>query len=180
MDVEQGTGVPASAPCRAAAIAPSPDGPPLDTWAGWYEAEAHRLVRFATFVAGPDRALDVVQAAMVRALRSTSHVRDRRAYVNRIIVREAQRLGEREVRREALELRVVAVVDERDPADDVLQRPELHAAVRALSPQQRAVVFHTYWEDRTPAEVARQLGCSEGTVKRQLARARVKLREVMR
>ncbi len=152
----------------------------VDEWAGFYAAESVRLVRFATFVAGPDRALDVVQAAMLRALRAGTEVHNRRAFVNRIIVREAQRFGEREQRREALELRVVPVLDDVDPSEAALPRPELHAAVRALSPQQRAVIFHTYWEDLTPSEVARLLGCSEGAVKRQLARARAKLREVVR
>ncbi|MCC6435680.1 MAG: sigma-70 family RNA polymerase sigma factor [Acidimicrobiales bacterium] len=177
MDREAGTGL--SCVRALTATAPHSSSAAFDAWAQWYDAEAVRLVRFATFVAGPDRALDVVQTAMVRALRSSAVVADRRAFVNRIIVREAQRLGEREGRREALELRVVALDDERDPAEAVQHRPELRAAVRALSPQQRAVVFHTYWEDRTPAEVARLLGCSEGAVKRQLARARAKLREVM-
>lgn len=53
------------------------------------------------------------------------------------------------------------------------------AAVKKLSVQQRASVVLTYWEDLTPAEVGSRLGISEGTVKRHLARARVRLKELL-
>jgi len=45
--------------------------------------------------------------------------------------------------------------------------------------QQRAVIHLTYWEDLTPSVVATRLGVSEGTVRRQLARARDRLRKVL-
>ena len=53
------------------------------------------------------------------------------------------------------------------------------AAVDKLSVQQRASVVLTYWEDLTPNEVALRLGVSEGSVKRHLARARSKLKELL-
>jgi RNA polymerase sigma-70 factor (ECF subfamily) len=53
------------------------------------------------------------------------------------------------------------------------------AAVDKLSVQQRACVVLTYWEDLTPAEVASRLGISAGSVKRHLARARARLRELL-
>ena len=58
-------------------------------------------------------------------------------------------------------------------------RPEVLAAVRQLSPRQRAVVVLTYWEDLAPDEVASILGTSQGSVKQHLARARSKLRRVL-
>ncbi|MEZ5410241.1 MAG: sigma-70 family RNA polymerase sigma factor [Acidimicrobiales bacterium] len=58
--------------------------------------------------------------------------------------------------------------------------PEVAATVAALSPQQRAVIFLTYWEDLDVRAVADLLDVSEGTVRRHLARARSKLREVLR
>ena len=58
-------------------------------------------------------------------------------------------------------------------------RPEVLAAVRRLSLRQRAVVVLTYWEQMTASETARQLGISEGSVHRHLARARSKLRGVL-
>jgi RNA polymerase sigma-70 factor (ECF subfamily) len=53
------------------------------------------------------------------------------------------------------------------------------AAVNKLSVQQRASVVLTYWEDLTPAQIASRLGISEGSVKRHLARARARLRELL-
>jgi RNA polymerase sigma-70 factor (ECF subfamily) len=53
------------------------------------------------------------------------------------------------------------------------------AAVNKLSVQQRASVVLTYWEDLTPAEVGSRLGISEGSVKRHLARARARLKELL-
>jgi len=41
------------------------------------------------------------------------------------------------------------------------------------------VVFLTYWDDLDAATVANLLGVSEGTVRKQLGRARNKLREVL-
>ena len=49
----------------------------------------------------------------------------------------------------------------------------------SLSPQQRAVVYLSYWHDYSPIQVAEMIGVSEGTVRRQLARARARLREVL-
>ena len=40
--------------------------------------------------------------------------------------------------------------------------PEVVAALRRLSPQQRAVIHLTYWEDLTPTTVAARLGIREG------------------
>jgi RNA polymerase sigma factor (sigma-70 family) len=57
--------------------------------------------------------------------------------------------------------------------------PEIAAAVRGLSLRQRAVVVLTYWADLDPAAVAVRLGISEGSVRRHLARARARLREVL-
>ena len=52
-------------------------------------------------------------------------------------------------------------------------------ALANLSPQQRAVVYLTYWEDLTPAQIAELLEVSEGTVRKQLARAREQLRRIL-
>jgi RNA polymerase sigma-70 factor (ECF subfamily) len=57
--------------------------------------------------------------------------------------------------------------------------PEVSAAVAGLTSQQRAVVFLTYWDDLDPRSVAALLGVSEGTVRKQLSRARGRLREVL-
>ncbi len=65
-------------------------------------------------------------------------------------------------------------IDGHDPRSD-----RIIVALRSLSVQQRAVVHLTYWEDLTPAAVAERLGVSDGTVRRQLARGRDRLRKVL-
>jgi DNA-directed RNA polymerase specialized sigma24 family protein len=60
-----------------------------------------------------------------------------------------------------------------------LGRPEVRQAVARLSMRQRAVVVLTYWADLAPPAVAERLGISEGSVRRHLARARARLREVL-
>ena len=54
------------------------------------------------------------------------------------------------------------------------------AALAQLSPQQRAVVYFTYWDDLLPSQIAELLDVSEGTVRKQLARARDHLRRILR
>jgi RNA polymerase sigma factor (sigma-70 family) len=52
-------------------------------------------------------------------------------------------------------------------------------ALQQLSPQQRAVVYLTYWDDLTPTQIAELLDVGEGTVRKQLARAREHLRRIL-
>jgi DNA-binding CsgD family transcriptional regulator len=56
-------------------------------------------------------------------------------------------------------------------------RPALLAALRALAPQQRAVVVLRYFDDRSENEIAELLGVSAGTVKSTASRALVLLRQ---
>lgn len=77
--------------------------------------------------------------------------------------------------RRAREMRVAEPEESFDPEI----RPEVVEAMSALTTNQRAAVVLTYWEDLTPSGVAGRLGVSDGTVRRHLARARAKLREVL-
>lgn len=141
-----------------------------------YAAHATRLVALATALAGPSAAEDAVSAAVAKVLASPAwpHVRDRGAYLTRAVVNEVHDHHRRAMRRTARERRVApratTVDPERDPA------PEVIAALAALSVRQRAVVFLTYWADLTPAAIATELGLSEGSVRKHLARARATLR----
>ena len=40
-------------------------------------------------------------------------------------------------------------------------------------------MYLTYWDDLTPAQIAELLGVGEGTVRKQLARAREQLRRIL-
>lgn len=144
-----------------------------------YAAHARRLHLLAAALAGPSHADDVVSDAVIRAMASPAWpgVVDHGAYLTRAVVNEVRSAHRRDLRREVRERRTAspAVVD---AAPEPV--PEVLAALAGLPLQQRAVVFLTYWADLTPAAVADHLGVSEGTVRKQLARARERLRKELR
>lgn len=140
-----------------------------------YSKHADDLTRFAASLVGPADADDIVSAAVLGVLRSrTDRVEDMRAYLYRSVLNASKkhwRSLDRRSRREHFAL------DE--PIEPEPARPEVVAAMALLSPQQRAAIHLTYWEDLTPALVAARLDTGEGTVRRQLARARATLKEVL-
>ncbi len=142
-----------------------------------YAADARELVRFATGLVGPSDAQDVVSEAVVRLMRSAVWERadNRRALLYRAVLFEAgswRRSAARRRRRDALAVGPATV-----QGPELM--PEVWAAVAGLSRQQRAVVFLTYWDDLDTETVAGMLGVSAGTVRKQLGRARRRLREVL-
>ncbi len=142
-----------------------------------YRKHAAELTHFATALVGPASAQDVVADAVLRAMwsRAWPSVRNPRAYLYRAVLNEARMHHRSRTRRVARERRV-AVPDRHVDAE---ARPDVAAAVAALSVRQRATVFLTYWEGLTPGEVAARLGIGEGSVRRHLARARAHLREAL-
>ena len=99
-----------------------------------------------------------------------------RALLYRRVYLEAQSWTRSHHRRRDRERRAAST--ERMPDFPELQ-PEVAAAVQELSPQQRAVVFLTYWNDLTPTSIAALLDVSDGTVRKQLARARAHLKKAL-
>lgn len=143
-----------------------------------YEKHADALVRFAATLVGSADAEDVVSEAVVAVLRSaTDEVNDMGAYLYRAVVSASAKHWRSQNRRQARERR--AVMGAPVPADRSVDS-RIAAALDRLSAQQRAVVHLTYWEDLTPSMVAERLGVSDGSVRRQLARARKRLRECLR
>ncbi len=143
-----------------------------------YGKYAEELVRFATVLVGPDAAADVVSASVITTFGASAwaDVRNPRAYLYRAVLNESRMTARRDARRVRYEQRAAA----RDIADaPSTPRPEVFAAVEALSPRQRAVVYLTYWEDLDPGATAALLGISDGAVRRHLARARKTLRRVL-
>jgi RNA polymerase sigma factor (sigma-70 family) len=142
-----------------------------------YRRHSDELIRYATVLVGPDDASDVVIDAMVRVFASdVSAVSNLRAFLFRAVHHRAidhQRAGSRRRRREASFQAQQADVTVDPIAADA------RTALRVLSLQQRTVVFLTYWADQAPADIAEVLDVSEGTVRKQLARARARLREVL-
>jgi RNA polymerase sigma-70 factor (sigma-E family) len=66
-----------------------------------------------------------------------------------------------------------------DGADVIGQREELFAALRQITPKQRAIVVFRYWQDLSEATTAEIVGCSVGTVKSQASRGLQNLRTIL-
>ena len=127
-------------------------------------------VMLASVTGSVDSARDVVQEAFAQALRDQNGFRgvgSLDGWVWRIALRVAVgSKGSRELSVD--EVPEVAFVDEsRDTA--------LAAAVLALPPQRRLVVFLRYYADLSYAEIGEVLGIAEGTVAATLSQARGQL-----
>jgi RNA polymerase sigma factor (sigma-70 family) len=142
-----------------------------------YRKHAEELTRFATGLVGPSHASDVVSEAVLRCMDSNRwpQVSEKRAYLFRCVYNEAARFHRSSHRRRSRETRA-APPESIDPPE---VRPEVLAAIARLSTRQRAVVILTYWDDLNPGAVASLLGITDGSVRRHLARARSRLKEVL-
>jgi RNA polymerase sigma-70 factor (sigma-E family) len=147
-------------------------------------ARRAELVRTATLLTAGDRhhAEDVVQSTLTRLylswpLFSRAANRDgyaRRALVNAFI--DEQRRPWR--RRERVGADLPEVPDS-GAATGTTQAEFLLMAMRDLPPRMRATIVCRYFHDLSVAETADVLGCSQGTVKSQTARALDHLRGVL-
>lgn len=135
------------------------------------------LTRFATSLVGPSDAEDVVADALTSLIASGSMAgaEHPRALAYQAVLARSNSLHRSGFRRRRREQRFAVRIAHFDPE----LRPEVISAVLDLSPQQRATVFLTYWEDLSPDQIGELLGIRPGTVKSHLARARSRLREVL-
>jgi RNA polymerase sigma factor (sigma-70 family) len=101
------------------------------------------------------------------------------AYARRILVNLALRGGPRRSRRRT-ELSETSPADVVAPAAPLDRNDELHAALAALPPRQRAVLVLRYFLDLPEAEVAAALRCSLGTVKSTASRGLARLEQTLR
>jgi RNA polymerase sigma-70 factor (sigma-E family) len=125
----------------------------------------------------PD-AEDLVQAAVERLLRRRRRVDDLEAYLRRILYSLAADGWRRRGTWRRKSRLAFPRPDDETGADSVATvdlRDALVRALRQLPPRQRAVLVLRYWEQRTQAETAGLLGCSEGTVKSAASRGLTRL-----
>jgi RNA polymerase sigma-70 factor (sigma-E family) len=141
-----------------------------------------QLMRVAIALGGGQEAgEDLLQAALERVLRKPRQVdRDTEGYLRQVLYNLAADGWRRRGRwRQRLPLlRAQAATRAADAADVVDLRDALVRLLRQLPPRQRAVIVLRYWEQRTEAEAAALLGCSEGTVKSAASRGLRQLREL--
>ncbi|HEX5598147.1 MAG TPA: SigE family RNA polymerase sigma factor [Micromonosporaceae bacterium] len=122
---------------------------------------------------------DLVSTALVKLLRHwhrVSRMENPDAYARRILLRAWLDERRRPWRRE----HAWEIVPDRPAGgagpDEVPDRLALLALLAELPPKRRAVLVLRYFCDLSVEETARELGCTEGTVKSQTARAIATLR----
>ena len=152
-----------------------------------YRRWADSLVAFASTLTARDEDADAVADVFQRLLADPAtwaSVREPRGYLFRCVANAAHANGRSASRRRAREQSVWSTTDRptdavAEPTGSILVDHRVGRAVAALSSQQRAVVFLTYWMDEPVDVVAEILAVRPGTVRRQLARARHRLRGVL-
>jgi RNA polymerase sigma factor (sigma-70 family) len=161
---------------RDSKLASASAGLGADAEAVW-RAHADAALRYATVLVGADDAHDVTADAFVRISRRPGwgSIDNPRAYLLRAITNGARDLRRERHRRSRRELTTIDVDSSAIPEPAV----DLRRHIAALSLQQRAVVFLTYWEDMTIPAIADLLGLSAGTVHRNLSRAQTHLRKAL-
>lgn len=143
----------------------------------FYAREMPRLVTLARALCGAATAEDVAQEAMLVAYRRWAEIAglDRpEAWVRRVCAN----LSTSTVRRRVVEARSLLRLGTRPDAPQVLgeSTEEFWALVRRLPRRQAQTVALRYVYDLDVAQISTTLGCSEGTTKTQLFRARETLR----
>jgi RNA polymerase sigma-70 factor (sigma-E family) len=142
-------------------------------------ARSGSLFRTACLVIGDHQlAQDLLQESLVRVYVAWPRLRDvtkAEAYTRRVIVTTA--ISWR--RRRSFHERPTehsAEVAGADAFDAVVGRDELWGELRRLPPRQRAAVVLRFCEDLSETQTAQLMGCSVGTVKKQVFLALRKLR----
>jgi RNA polymerase sigma-70 factor (sigma-E family) len=157
------------------------------TFDEFVRAEMSTLARFSGALTG-DRYLaeDVLSDALVkvaRRWRRISALDDPAAYVRRVLVTTYLDDRRKAQRRRTAPTDEIAILERsadavRDTADVVADRAEVARLLAALPPQQKAAVVLRYLMDESDEQIADALGCSAGTVRSHLSRARATLRLV--
>lgn len=133
------------------------------------------LLKHATLLVGTRRgAEDLLQDALVKVFAGRqARVRDidsLEAYVRRAVLTlflDSYRRHRRWVRVRHL----LTQPDAGPPDDDVGERVDVVAALRTLTPRERACVVLRFYGDLTVPQIADELGVAQGTVKRYLSDA---------
>jgi RNA polymerase sigma-70 factor (sigma-E family) len=134
------------------------------------------LMRFATVLTGQTwLAEDLVSNVLGRAFERWDAIAATarpHAYVRKMIVNE-HLSWRRRLRRIANEVPDRAVAD---GTDDHAERDAMIARLAQLPRRQRAAIVLRYYVGLSDAEVAKELGCRESTVRSQISRALASLR----
>ncbi len=155
-----------------------------ESWRLIYERTCDRLFALLCFQTGDrETARDLLQETYLQAFRRISDFRGDapiEVWLRRIAFHKAidwKRVFLNRIKRTVAltEAAALTAPDDRAPERDS-DRAALHAALARLSPKQRAVFLLREWEDRSFAEIALLVGCSESTARVHHTRARERMR----
>ena len=142
------------------------------------------LLYYATSITGnQDSGLDVLQEVWIKAFRGISKLKDPGALrswlysiTHGIAVDRIRRNTARE-RAEQVELEDFQVADE--PSFAAEDAAEIHQALSELGLKHREVLVLHFLDDLSIAEIAKVVGCSEGTVKSRMHYAKQAMKEIL-
>jgi RNA polymerase sigma-70 factor (sigma-E family) len=140
------------------------------------------LVRTAYLLTGDHgHAEDLAQSALTKCLVAWPRIRSRHAadaYVRKALL-NTYISWRRKSSWHEMPSEDPPASDSYDSVEGLAQRSAVLDALAVLPPKQRAVVVLRFYEDLSVQDVAKQVGCSTGSVKRQTHEALKKLRHVM-
>ncbi len=136
-----------------------------------YEGSKDELVRYASVLAGPELAQEVVSTAVGKLVTSgLSGSGHARLHLYREVLREARAAVKRRGQ----------FLPPPDPSGQAANwNLDLWDAVQRLPVRQRAATFLFYWAEASIADTALLMDASQGTVKRYLRLARLRIEEVL-
>lgn len=139
-----------------------------------------RLLAYAGLLTGDDaEAQDVLQDALVKTFSGRArfeHVSAAEAYVRRTI---ATVVIDRARKRRPIPMADEARPDLAAHAPDADAGMDVRAALRLLTPRERACIVLRFYDDLTVPQIAERLRLANGTVKRYLADASARLVEAL-
>lgn len=140
-----------------------------------------RLLRTAVLLVGDlGHAEDLVQVALERTARHWTKLDGApEAYARVVLARLATDRWRRSSSRVGEVLGQTPEPATQDLATNVVTRQALIAALRTLTPRQRAVLVLRYLDDLSEQQTAQALGVSTGTVKTTASRAIARLRQTI-
>lgn len=130
---------------------------------------------------------DVVQETFVKVYLHSSELKNNcgfKAWMMQILVRTAYRMGKKQSR-EIPDEEIVTRMESRTEISSLEQVMQLEEqrkicdVIRKLPIKQRAVVILFYYQECSVSEIARLLGCLEGTVKSRLHTARKSMKRML-
>jgi RNA polymerase sigma-70 factor (sigma-E family) len=165
-------------------VRPGGEGDPVvamdEDFSAFVQARTPSLLRSAYLLTGDQHlAEDLVQSALARTHLSWRRLRvtdNAEAYTRKVMYHAQVNVWRRRRFREAALSVVPEPADLTDAPSHIDLRLSVWAALRRLTPKQRAVLVLRYLEDRSEAETANLLNVSQGTVKSQTSYALSRLR----